>query len=99
MKQLSVGDTVRFLNTVGGGKVKGFQSKQIVIVEDEHGFDLPVLISECVVVEPADTLGSRSEKTSSSDISRETWDKKGKPEITGTEKSEETTRERMLEKE
>ena len=55
MRTLSVGDTVRFLNTVGGGKVKGFQSKQIVIVEDEHGFDLPVLISECVVVEPSNS--------------------------------------------
>src|SRR5690554_702355 len=65
MRTLSVGDTVRFLNTVGGGKVKGFQSKQIVIVEDEHGFDLPVLISECVVVEPADTLMSSAEKNSS----------------------------------
>ena len=66
MRTLSVGDTVRFLNTVGGGKVKGFQSKQIVIVEDEHGFDLPVLISECVVVEPADTFMSTSEKPSNS---------------------------------
>lgn len=65
MRTLSVGDTVRFLNTVGGGRVKGFQSKQIVIVEDEHGFDLPVLISECVVVEPADTLMSSAEKNSS----------------------------------
>src|SRR5690554_991592 len=96
MKQLSVGDTVRFLNTVGGGRVKGFQSKQIVIVEDEHGFDLPVLVSECVVVEPADTLVSRSEKTPSADISRGST---GKPEITGTEKREETTHGRALEEE
>lgn len=51
MKKLSTGDKVRFLNTIGGGIVKGFQSKQVVIVEDEHGFDIPVLISECVVVE------------------------------------------------
>lgn len=53
MRNLTVGDKVRFLNTIGGGTVKGFQSKQIVIVEDEHGFDVPVLISECVVIEPA----------------------------------------------
>lgn len=58
MKTLSVGDTVRFLNTVGGGKVKGFQSKQIAIVEDEHGFDLPVLISELVVVDPGIPAGT-----------------------------------------
>lgn len=72
MKTLSVGDTVRFLNTVGGGKVKGFQSKQVVIVEDEHGFDLPILISECVVIEPADTLLSRSEKQSGKEEQRDT---------------------------
>ncbi|WP_298650712.1 DUF2027 domain-containing protein [uncultured Proteiniphilum sp.] len=53
MNKLSTGDTVRFLNTVGGGIVKGFRNKQVVIVEDEHGFDVPVLISECVVVKPA----------------------------------------------
>lgn len=51
MSKLSVGDKVRFLNTVGGGTVKGFLSKQLVTVEDEYGFDVPVLISECVVVE------------------------------------------------
>lgn len=51
MTKLEVGDTVRFLNTVGGGKVKGFLNKQVAIVEDEHGFDVPVLISECVVIE------------------------------------------------
>lgn len=65
MKTLSVGDTVRFLNTVGGGKVKGFQNKQIVIVEDEFGFDLPVLISECVVVDPANKMEATSEKQTS----------------------------------
>ena len=51
--------------------MKGFQSKQIVIVEDEHGFDLPVLISECVVVEPADTLMSSSEKQQGTGDSRD----------------------------
>jgi len=55
MTKLNIGDTVRFLNTTGGGKVKGFQNKQIAIIEDEYGFDVPVLISECVVVESAGT--------------------------------------------
>lgn len=50
MNKLQTGDTVRFLNSVGGGKVKGFLNKQVVIVEDENGFDVPVLASECVVV-------------------------------------------------
>ena len=51
MNKLSVGDKVRFLSTVGGGTVKGFLNKQLVMVEDEHGFDVPVMISECVIVE------------------------------------------------
>lgn len=55
MKKLEVGDKVRFLNSIGGGIVKGFQNKHIVIVEDEHNFDVPVLISECVVIEPSDS--------------------------------------------
>ena len=41
MTKLNIGDTVRFLNTTGGGKVKGFQNKQIAIIEDEYGFDVP----------------------------------------------------------
>lgn len=53
MKKLEIGDKVRFLNTVGGGVVKGFLNKQLVMVEDEHGFEVPILISECVVVESA----------------------------------------------
>ncbi len=54
MRSISVGDTVRFLNTVGEGRVKGFQNKQIAIVEDEHGFDVPMLVSELVVIKSAE---------------------------------------------
>lgn len=52
MRNLKAGDKIRFLNSVGGGIVKGFVNKQVVIIEDEHGFDVPVLASECVVIEP-----------------------------------------------
>ena len=31
MKKLEIGDRVRFLNTVGGGVVKGFINKQLVM--------------------------------------------------------------------
>ncbi|MDR2765222.1 MAG: DUF2027 domain-containing protein [Tannerella sp.] len=47
---VKTGDKVRFLNSVGGGVVKAFKNRQMVLVEDESGFDFPVLISECVVV-------------------------------------------------
>lgn len=64
MNKIAIGDEVRFLNTVGGGIVKGFQNKQVVIVEDEHGFDVPVLISECVVIKAAgnEKLASATDK-------------------------------------
>lgn len=55
MRKLQVGDRVRFLDSVGGGMIKGFLNKEVVIVEDEHGFDVPVLAKQCVVVEPAET--------------------------------------------
>ena len=51
---MKTGDKVRFLNEVGGGIVKGFQGKDIVLVEDSDGFDIPMLVRDCVVVETDD---------------------------------------------
>lgn len=56
---MKIGDKVRFLNTTGGGIVRGFQGKDIVLVEDEEGFDIPVLIRETVVIEPANDMQVR----------------------------------------
>ena len=42
---------MRFLFETGGGIVKGFQGKDIVLVEDENGFSIPMLIRECVVID------------------------------------------------
>ena len=47
---MKIGDKVRFLSEVGGGRVSGFQGKNIVLVEDEDGFDVPMRISEVVVI-------------------------------------------------
>ena len=47
---MKIGDKVRFLSEVGGGRVSGFQGKNIVLVEDEDGFDVPMKINEVVVV-------------------------------------------------
>lgn len=55
MSTLHVGDRIRFLNSVGGGIVKGFLNKNMVIIEDEFGFDVPVLITECVPTDVAKT--------------------------------------------
>ncbi len=48
---LNIGDTVKFLNDVGGGRITGFQSKNIAIVEGDDGFEIPVMITELVKVE------------------------------------------------
>lgn len=46
---MKIGDTVRFLKEVGGGRVSGFQDKNTVLVEDGDGFEIPMPISEVVV--------------------------------------------------
>ncbi|MFV0420086.1 MAG: DUF2027 domain-containing protein [Dysgonomonas sp.] len=56
---MKIGDKVRFLNTTGGGVIKGFQGKDIVLVEDEEGFDIPVLMREVVVIEPSTDMQVR----------------------------------------
>lgn len=44
-----IGDTVRFLNSVGGGRITKIKDN-VAYVEDEDGFETPVLVRECVVV-------------------------------------------------
>ena len=46
-----IGDTVRFLNSIGGGRITRIEG-QIAYV-DEDGFETPVLLKEVVVVMPA----------------------------------------------
>lgn len=48
---MKIGDKVRFLSEVGGGKISGFQGKSTVLVEDEDGFEIPMPISEVIVIE------------------------------------------------
>ena len=52
---LKTGDRVKFLNDVGGGKIVSFQSKNIVVVENEDGFEMPVMITELVKVAEAES--------------------------------------------
>ena len=47
---MKIGDKVRFLSETGGGRVAGFQGKNIVLVEDEDGFQVPMTVNEVVVV-------------------------------------------------
>lgn len=51
---IHVGDEVRFLDSVGGGRVaRKDANKHLVYVEDEDGFEIPTPLSQVVVVSPA----------------------------------------------
>ena len=47
---MKIGDKVRFLSEIGGGRVAGFQGKDIVLVEDEDGFQVPMPKNVVVVI-------------------------------------------------
>lgn len=51
---MKIGDKVRFLNEVGGGTITGFQGKDIVLVSDADGFELPTLLTDVVVIDTDD---------------------------------------------
>ena len=48
---MRIGDKVRFIYESGGGVVTGFRGKDIVLVEDKDGFEIPMQVRECVVVD------------------------------------------------
>ncbi|HTN68277.1 MAG TPA: DUF2027 domain-containing protein [Dysgonamonadaceae bacterium] len=81
MHKLKIGDTVRFLNSVGGGVVKGFQDKNIVIVEDEHGFDFPILATECVRVRTIEDEKLEKAKEEEEELIEDTERSPESPEI------------------
>lgn len=53
---MNIGDKVRFLTETGGGIVRSFRDKNTVVVETEDGFDIPMLISNVVVVGDTDSM-------------------------------------------
>ncbi len=56
---MKIGDTVRFLNAVGGGRVVRIDGN-IAYVEEADGFETPVLTRECVVVGKGDAAAAAS---------------------------------------
>lgn len=50
-----IGDTVRFLNSTGGGRIVRIEGN-MAYVEDSDGFEVPSLLRECVVVMEAATI-------------------------------------------
>ena len=55
---MKIGDKVQFLSDIGGGKIAGFQGKDIALVEDEDGFQIPTPISDLVVRSSGDEYSS-----------------------------------------
>ncbi len=51
-KNIVVGDTVRFMNEIGGGRVTAILSKDMVSVETKDGFEIPTYTKNLVVIEP-----------------------------------------------
>ncbi len=54
------GDIVRFLNSVGGGRIVRIEDN--IAYVDEDGFETPVLLKECVVVTPAQPKAAAQSK-------------------------------------
>ena len=48
---IKVGDRVKFLNDVGGGVVIAIKDKRVAVVMQDDGFEMPVLLSECLKTE------------------------------------------------
>ena len=47
---MKIGDKVRFLSEIGGGRIAGIKGN-IVLVEDEDGFQIPMPVNDVVIVE------------------------------------------------
>lgn len=62
---VKIGDSVRFLSDVGGGIVRGFKGKNVVLVEDEDGFQMPVPVDEVVAILTDDHNFERASSVSS----------------------------------
>jgi len=63
---MKIGDIVRFMNEVGGGKVTAILSKDMVSVETEDGFEIPTYVKNLIVVDAPDAPGVRGNGNSSS---------------------------------
>lgn len=55
IENIHIGDEVRFLDSVGGGKISRIDTKRrMVYVEDADGFELPTPLAQIVVVASAE---------------------------------------------
>ena len=67
---VKVGDTVRFLNDVGGGKVVGIIDRNTAMVLNDDEFEVPTPMSELVVVESASDNRLRENRSGNTDTNK-----------------------------
>ncbi|NJO92245.1 MAG: hypothetical protein HC831_27200 [Chloroflexia bacterium] len=58
--KFNIGDRVRFLNDVGGGKVIKYIDNETVAVLNQDDFEIPVLMSELILDQAPDYASSGS---------------------------------------
>ncbi|WP_430814869.1 DUF2027 domain-containing protein [Carboxylicivirga sp. RSCT41] len=68
--KVKAGDTVRFLNSSGGGTVVRVDGK-LAYVEDEDGFEVPVMVHECVVIKDEKPQSTENEEP---EVEEETYE-------------------------
>jgi hypothetical protein len=67
--QFNKGDRVKFLNDTGGGLITRIRDAKMVIVETEDGFEIPVPVSELILVEKMKVQGGTgSDKMADNEI-------------------------------
>ncbi len=76
--RIKVGDQVRFLNEVGGGKVKRIIDRQLAEIMTHDGWPIPYQISELVVV-PDDPAQQPYRASSPQEIDDQSGKKTGQP--------------------
>jgi hypothetical protein len=65
---IKIGDKVRYLDAVGGGSVTGFKGKDVVMVLEDDGFETPVLIRQCVVLQPEEPSAQKGSQRQSTEV-------------------------------
>ena len=60
---MKIGDKVQFLSDIGGGRIAGFQGKDIALVEDEDGFQIPTPVTDLVVMSSSDDYSISDRKS------------------------------------
>lgn len=63
MSKINIGDNVKFLNDIGGGKVVNFIDKETAMIMTSDGFEMPVMIRELLKTEEEQDFFSTSKKS------------------------------------